>query len=260
MLWDIIIYCVAPVNAFVFLYVVFRPLEAYFPAKQGQKFFRLGWITDFCFFLGQHLIWISFTFAILAYIEQFVDELVPLSFRSTVASQPFILQVVGVILLSDFFIYWGHRIQHRVDFLWKFHSIHHTAERLDWLASFREHPLDTIYTIGIINLPAIILGFPLHTIAAFILFRGIWAIYIHSNVRLPLGPLKYLIGSPEIHHWHHTKDRDVGNYANLSPLMDIIFGTYFCPNHEPKEFGVKGQSTKNYLEYLLYPFKRKAMD
>ena len=135
--------------------------------------------------------------------------------------------------------YWAHKPQHRIDFLWRFHSIHHTAKHLDWLASFREHPLDTLYTIGIINLPAIILGFPLHTIATFILFRGLWAIYIHSNIKLPLGPLRMLIGAPEIHHWHHAKDRDAGNYANLSPLMDIIFGTYTCPSQEPYEFGIK---------------------
>lgn len=52
---------------------------------------------------------------------------------------------------------------------------------------FREHPLDTVYTVGLINLPAFLLGFPLETLAGFIAFHGIWAIYIHSNVRLPIG-------------------------------------------------------------------------
>src|SRR5262252_2329456 len=69
-------------------------------------------------------------------------------------------------------------------------------------------------------------------------FRGIWAIYIHSNVRLPIGPLRMLIGAPELHHWHHDRDRDAGNYANISPLMDILFGTYRCPDHEPEHFGI----------------------
>lgn len=257
MLWEMISYLMAPVTAFAFLYVVFTPLEKSFPANPKQKFFRFDWTTDLNFFLGQHLIWISITFTLLAYFEQWIDTLIPSSFRESVTQYPWPLQVFCVVLLSDFFIYWGHRLQHRINFLWRFHSIHHTAERLDWLASYREHPLDTLYTIGIINLPAIILGFPLHTIAAFILFRGIWAIYIHSNVRIPLGPLRMLLGSPEIHHWHHAKDRDAGNYANLSPLMDIIFGTYVCPDHEPKEFGIQEKSATNYLGHLLQPFKKK---
>ena len=35
----------------------------------------------------------------------------------------------------------------------------------------------------------------------------------------------------------HDKARDAGNYANISPLMDLLFGTYRCPKHEPEAFG-----------------------
>ena len=146
------------------------------------------------------------------------------------ASQAWWLQAIEVVLLSDFLVYWGHRLQHRVGFLWRFHAVHHSAEHLDWLAAHREHPLDTIYTMSLVNLPAMILGFPLETIAGFILFRGLWATYIHANVHLPIGPLRMLLGAPELHHWHHDKDRDTGNYANLSPLMDVLFGTTAAPN------------------------------
>jgi sterol desaturase/sphingolipid hydroxylase (fatty acid hydroxylase superfamily) len=162
---------------------------------------------------------------------------------------------VEVVLLSDFFVYWGHRLQHRLPLLWRFHSIHHTAEHLDWLAAHREHPVDTVYTMGLINLPVFLLGFPLETLAALIAFRGIWAIYIHSNVRLPIpAPLRVLIGAPELHHWHHDRDRDAGNYANISPLMDVLFGTYRCPAHEPESFGVNEPTARNYLGHMLYPF------
>ena len=163
------------------------------------------------------------------------------------------LQAAEVIVLSDFIIYWGHRLQHKVDFLWRFHKVHHSAEHMDWLAAHREHPLDSIYTIGLINLPAFIFGFPLQTLAGLIAFRGIWAVYIHSNVRLPLGPLRMLIGSPELHHWHHDLNRDRGNYANISPLMDIIFGTYTCPDHEPESFGIKERFPANYFGQLIQP-------
>ena len=162
----------------------------------------------------------------------------PAGFRAAVADQPWWLQAVEVILLSDFFVYWGHRLQHRIPFLWRFHSIHHSAEHLDWLAAHREHPLDTVYTMGLINLPAFLLGFPLETLAGLIAFRGIWAIYIHSNVRLPIGPLRWFVGAPELHHWHHDRASDAGNYANISPLMDLAFGTYRCPDHEPEAFGI----------------------
>ena len=228
--------------SFVFLVLVFRP----------------HWVTDLCFFLGQYLLWNGLVFGSLAYFGAWLGRVVPHGFRDAVSSQSWWLQAVEVVFLSDFAIYWGHRLQHRVGFLWRFHSIHHSAEHLDWLAAHREHPIDTIYTVGLINLPAFVLGFPLSTLIALIAFRGIWAIYLHSNVRLPIRPLRWLIGAPELHHWHHDRARDAGNYANISPLMDILFGTYRCPDHEPACFGIDEPISQNYLGQMLHPFRLKG--
>src|SRR5262245_952799 len=217
-----------------------------FPARPGQRFFRPAWWTDLCFFLGQYLLWTGLVFWLLSYFGEWLDEVMPGRFRGAVASQPWWLQAIEVVLLSDLFVYWGHRLQHRVPLLWRFHSIHHSAEHLDWLAAHREHPLDSIYTMGLINLPAFLLGFPLEPIAGFLAFRGLWAIYIHSNVRLPIGPLRWFIGAPELHHWHHSRERESGNYANISPLMDLLFGTYRCPPHEPEALGVSESMPKGY--------------
>jgi sterol desaturase/sphingolipid hydroxylase (fatty acid hydroxylase superfamily) len=157
------------------------------------------------------------------------------------------------IVLGDITIYWVHRLQHRWNFLWRFHKVHHTAEHLDWLASWREHPIDTFITILAINFPAIALGISLNAITGFIVFRGIWAIYIHSNVRLNIGPLKYILGSPELHHWHHDKDRDRGNYGNVSPIMDLIFGTHYQATEYPKTMGIHEEFPKNYVGQIVTP-------
>jgi sterol desaturase/sphingolipid hydroxylase (fatty acid hydroxylase superfamily) len=239
--------------SFLFLLLVFRPLELVFPARPGQKFLRPAWFTDLAFFLGQYLLWNGLVLVALLYFGRWLDSVMPHPFRTSVASQPWWLQVFAVVFLSDLLIYWGHRLQHRVGFLWRFHAVHHSAEHLDWLAAHREHPLDTIYTVGLINLPALVLGFPLETIAGLIAFRGIWAIYIHSNVRLPIGPLRIVIGAPELHHWHHDRDRTAGNYANISPIMDILFGTYRCPDREPEAFGLTEPGPRSYLGQLIAP-------
>ncbi len=240
----------------LFLVVLFRPLEKLFPAREGQKFMRPAFWTDLCFLLGQYLLWSGLVFWALNHFRGWLDGFVPPNFRAAVAAQSWWLQALEMIVLSDFIIYWAHRLQHAVPFLWRFHSIHHSAEHLDWLAAHREHPLDTIYTVGLINLPAFVLGFPLETLAGFLAFRGLWAIFIHSNVRLPIGPLRMIIGAPKLHHWHHDKARDAGNYANISPLMDILFGTYRCPDHEPEAFGIHEPISKNYLGQLWHPFRR----
>lgn len=242
--------------SFLFLALVFIPLEKAFPARR-QQILRPAWWTDLAFFAGQYFVWSGLVLLALTYFQDWLDGLVPAAFRAGVAVQPWWLQVIEVILLSDLLIYWGHRLQHRVGFLWRFHSVHHSAEHLDWLAAHREHPLDTIYTMGLINLPAFILGFPLETLAGFLTFRGLWAIYIHSNVRLPIGSLRWFIGAPELHHWHHARERFAGNYANISPLMDLLFGTYRCPPVEPDSLGLTEPIPRSYFGQMLYPFCRR---
>ena len=237
----------------LFLCALFVPLERVFPAKAGQKFFRAAWWLDLTFFVGQYALWTTAFIWLLNHWGHRLKGFIPADFREAVATQPWWLQAVEVILLSDLIIYWGHRLQHHVPFLWRFHATHHSAEHLDWLAAHREHSLDTIYTMGLINLPAFMLGFPLETLAGLAAFRGIWAIYIHSNVRLPIGPLRWFIGAPELHHWHHDKDRFAGNYANISPLMDILFGTYTCPDHEPRAFGIEQPTPRTYVGHMLWP-------
>jgi sterol desaturase/sphingolipid hydroxylase (fatty acid hydroxylase superfamily) len=250
---DLLTHLLSAALSLCFLALVFRPLEVVFPARPGQPLLRPEWALDLCFFLGQYLLWSGMVLWALTHVAGALDGVVPHGVHAFVAGGPWWAQAIAIVLLSDIVIYWGHRLQHRVAFLWRFHSVHHSSEHLDWLAAHREHPLDSIYTVGLINLPALLLGFPLETLAGFITFRGLWAIYIHSNVRLPIGPLRYLVGSPQIHHWHHDRDRDAGNYANLSPLMDLIFGTYHCPDVEPESFGLHEPAPTSYLGHMLRP-------
>ena len=100
-------------GSFLFLTIVFRPLELSFPAKSNQRFLRADWWLDLCFFLGQYLVWNGLVVGALFYFRQWLNLLVPVAFRSAVASQSWWLQMAEVIVLSDMLIYWGHRLQHR---------------------------------------------------------------------------------------------------------------------------------------------------
>jgi sterol desaturase/sphingolipid hydroxylase (fatty acid hydroxylase superfamily) len=235
------------------LLAVFLPLERLFPAHR-QDVLRREWGIDLCFFLGQYLLWTAPVVAVLVLAQRSVDLLPLASVRAFVREQPYALQFLAAILLSDLAIYWGHRLSHQVELLWRFHKVHHTAPALDWLAAHREHPLDNLYTRLIENLPLILLGFPLHTIAGFAMFRGLWALYIHSNVALMPGPLRYVLGAPRLHHWHHELERGGRvNFANLSPLMDLAFGTYHDPGTFPERYGIAESGSHGYVAQLLSP-------
>lgn len=238
--------------------VLFIPLERAFMAWR-QPVLRPRWGTDLAFFLGQYLI---FNAAVVWVLQAFSEAwlaVAPAGVRFA-AAWPTWAQILLVVLLGDLGIYWVHRLQHRVDWLWRFHGVHHTAEHLDWLAAHREHPVDGLITRLVINLPVLALGVSLMPVVGFILFRGLWAIFIHSNTRLSPGPLKYLLGAPHLHHWHHAKGRFAGNYANLNPLMDLAFGTYRDPPELPEALGTDERWPKSYVGLLVHPFRRASRD
>jgi sterol desaturase/sphingolipid hydroxylase (fatty acid hydroxylase superfamily) len=246
----------AAVASFALLAAVFVPLERLFPARAGQRVLRRAVAVDACFFFGQYLLWNALAFALLHGVHALAGGHALDGLHAFVASWPTWAQAVAAIVLGDVCVYWFHRACHSFEPLWRFHAVHHSAEHLDWLAAHREHPLDGIGTQLSANLPAFLMGFHVETLAALIAFRGMWAIFIHSNVRLPLGPLRWLFGAPELHHWHHAKvDRTRHNFSNLAPWVDIVFGTYHRPEGEESyPLGIDEAWPRGYVEQLAHPF------
>lgn len=241
---------------------VFWPLERMWPARR-QRWLRDRLGTDFLFLFGQHLVWTVLAVSILRSVDGMVRGAAPEFLRTGFGALPWGLQLLAVVLLGDLAVYWFHRACHAVPFLWRIHSIHHSSETLDWVAAHREHPLDGLLTQLTLNLPAILLGFSLPGLAAVAVFRGLWAAFIHSNVRVPLGPLKYLFGAPELHHWHHAKHPGVvANYGNLAPWTDFLFGTHHDPGpgEETYELGVPEPMPRGWLELIAFPFVHAARE
>jgi sterol desaturase/sphingolipid hydroxylase (fatty acid hydroxylase superfamily) len=242
--------------SFGILCYMFRPLEVESPAWPDQPFFRSGWATDLAFFLGQYLLWLTLVLNLLYMVIPYLHTLTPVVVRRWVCWQPIWLQMVEVLVLGDFVMYWGHRAQHTFEWLWRFHAVHHSSEKLDWLAAHREHPVDTVYSVFLMNLPAYMLGFTPQSLVYVVAFRGLWSIFIHSNVRMDLGPLGLLLGSPAFHHWHHDRDRHDCNFGNIAPWLDVIFSTHYDPGIEPETLGLDEVTGRGYLALLLSPFRR----
>jgi sterol desaturase/sphingolipid hydroxylase (fatty acid hydroxylase superfamily) len=238
------------------LAMLFVPLERLFQARPHAA--RHQRVTDLAFFVWQHLVWTGAVVASLHSLTRWLSPACPLVHVRALHTLPAWQQSLLALMAGDVLLYWGHRLQHRVDFLWRFHRVHHSATQLDWLLAFREHPLDGLYTRALLNLPAILLGLQLEAIAGVLAFRGLWAIFIHANVALSPGPLRYLLGSPQLHTWHHAFDSRPGhNFANLLPLLDVLFGTYHLPEQAPQRLGAPGPVAESYLAHLFQPFRRR---
>jgi len=236
--------------------LVFIPLERLF-AMHPQKVFRRNWGNDLIFlFLNGMLIKLGLLAVIVAVIFA-AAWIVPASFQAMVGGLPYWVQIPAVILLSDLGFYWTHRMFHAVPWLWRFHSIHHSIEELDWLAAARVHPVDQILTKGVSLVPVFALGFSEWVIGAYALLYQWQSLLIHSNVRVGFGPLRFLFVSPEFHHWHHSNHREARdrNFASQLSFLDALFGSFHLPRGQiPTSYGLDRPMPQRYVRQLLYPF------
>ena len=92
------------------------------------------------------------------------------------------------------------------------------------------------------------------------LIYGWQSVLIHSNVRLNFGPLRWLLASPEFHHWHHSNDREARNknFAGQVPVLDYLFGTLHLPPGRANQIRADQPIPQTYAAQLLYPFRRAS--
>ena len=66
---------------------------------------------------------------------------------------------------------------------------------------------------------------------AFIVLITLQAIFIHANVRMTFGPLRWVIATPQFHHWHHAREPEAYNtdYAANSRFLDAFSGPCTFP-------------------------------
>ena len=131
---------------------------------------------------------------------------------------------------------------------------------MDWLAAARLHPLDQVVTKVLTIVPLYLMGFSKATFGAYLGFATFHAVLIHANVRFKFGPLRWLITSPQFHHWHHSNEPQAHNknFAGELPLLDWLFGTFYLPDDRmPTQYGVSERVPTRYFRQMMYPFERR---
>jgi sterol desaturase/sphingolipid hydroxylase (fatty acid hydroxylase superfamily) len=242
--------------------LIFVVIEKLFPLYRGQAIFRKEWQTDLKHFAVNHFIVGLALLTVNFLLHHLFGWLVSSDFQQTVQHIPFLPQLLLCVLVADLAQYWTHRAYHEVPFLWRFHAVHHSVKTMDWLAGSRQHMLELVVTRVCVLAPLYILGFSEAAMNGYILIVGFQAVFNHANVHLPWGPLKYLVVTPDFHHWHHASDDEAidRNYAAHYAFLDYLFGTAVkSKNQFPERYGVVGDYMPDgFVKQQLFPFQATA--
>lgn len=262
---------VRPLLAFVLAALLFGVVDSLWRWDQrGAPWRRTGFGTDFSFWLLTPLLTRSITrigvglalYAVAWFsVGRLANKAELLAFvgRETwAAALPLPLEVGLTLLAADLIGYWLHRAFHR-GWLWRAHAVHHSSERLDWLAAVRVHPLNDLLG-GVVRVVALVLlGFRPTVLAAVVPLITLYAVTLHANVSWNFGPLRFVLASPAFHRWHHAREVDGAgsNFAGLFAFWDLLFGTYRLPLDQPlPATGVKETLPTGFWALLRYPFER----
>jgi len=177
---------------------------------------------------------------------------------------PLAVQVLISFLTFDFMFYVTHRLAHEVDFFWRMHSVHHCAHRLSVLNASRAHPIDLIWRRIV---PAFVVFQTGVSQEAFIMsgvIGSVLATITHMNVNFKFGILNYVIGTNEVHRWHHSNNIDEAKNFSVFMLWDHLFGTFVLPKGKsrPAHLGLFNENfypLHNFWGQLLVPWNWKRM-
>jgi sterol desaturase/sphingolipid hydroxylase (fatty acid hydroxylase superfamily) len=173
---------------------------------------------------------------------------------------PLWMQVILAVYVSEFGLYWAHRIAHEWPPLWRFHAVHHSVTKLWVVNTGRFHFVDSLKSIIPGMMILIPLGAPMEVITWLSAITAYIGILTHCNVEMRFGPLSWVFNTPGLHRWHHSRDLREGNknYGENIVLWDMVFGTWFNENRRPPaDIGISEQMPVRFIDQVIWPFRRQ---
>ncbi|MEJ8803379.1 sterol desaturase family protein [Pontibacter sp. H249] len=242
-------------------------LEVILPWRKNQAIIRQDfWLDGFYMFFN------FFLFSLVGFnaisnigVEAFNDFLALFGVKNLVAfevqSWPVWAQLLTLFIVRDFIQWNVHRLLHRSEFLWRFHKVHHSVQQMGFAAHLRFHWGETVVYRTLEYIPLAMIGFGIQDFFLVHIFATSIGHFNHSNIHLPLGPLRYLFNNPQMHIWHHAKHiphRHGANYGISLSIWDYLFGTAYMPS-DGRDIALGFEEVEKYptsfAEQLWYPFK-----
>lgn len=168
--------------------------------------------------------------------------------------------IVGFVAF-DFLNYWMHRAQHRFEFLWRFHAVHHSIEEMGAPTGY-QHIAEPVFRVFFCVLPLAFILKPeaLALITALSAFQGY---YQHSATSLNFGRFAWVICDNRVHRIHHSIGTEQAyNFGVTTLLWDKLFGTAHFPSRDEwPQVGLEGYpEPRSVREYILQPFLSRSVE
>ncbi len=246
-------------------------LELLFPWRKNQGPFRKGfWLDVFYMFFN------FFLFSLVAYnalsnvaVEAFNDLLARFGITNLVAiniaNQPLWVQFLIMFVVADFIQWAVHVMLHRVDWMWRFHKVHHSVIEMGFAAHLRFHWMETIIYKSALYIPLTMIGFGIDDFFVLHAFTVLIGHLNHANVHITYGPFKYILNNPAMHIWHHAKTMPPShpygiNFGISLSLWDYLFGTAHIP-YDGRDIPLGFKDIEKYPQdfwgHMLAPFRKK---
>lgn len=180
------------------------------------------------------------------------------------------LQLLIGYLAVDFLGWLHHFVRHKIPFFWAFHAVHHSQRELNPFSNERVHLFDWFVASTIKFIPAFFFKESLGIILGYIVIHKILDHFNHANVKTNLGPLKYILVTPQSHRVHHSGEKAYfeKNFGVSLSIWDHLFGTQ-CREYDvypttgvtdinypyEKQTGFFNE-LKSFLYQQVYPFKK----
>ena len=180
-------------------------------------------------------------------------------------SLPAWAQWLGAILLFDCWQYWWHRANHRLRFLWRFHSMHHADAEMNVTTAARFHPVELLFSTVARLAVLPLLGMTMPQLVLYEALAMPVILFHHSNLAIPRRAdawLRSLIVTPWMHVVHHSRlqPETDSNYSSFLSVWDRLFGS-FRLRERPVEvtLGLDGYVEREWRRFpgmLLAPLRR----
>jgi alkylglycerol monooxygenase len=138
------------------------------------------------------------------------------------------LMYIYAFIVIDFYGYWSHRFDHKINFFWNEHIVHHSSEEFNLACALRQPVSGIVRFFGFLLIPAALFGIPPIVIATILPLHLFMQFWYHTRHIKRMGFLEKILVTPSHHRVHHAMNPEYldKNLSQIFIFWDKLFGTF----------------------------------